>query len=551
MKRYVKNIISISFACILFACNNAPLVYDATINGKEILTPVPGEEPQINGASVFGVRPDKPVFYHVAVSGIKPFTYAAEGLPQGVRIDASTGWITGRAPQKNGDYEITLRVENSKGKTTKKLIIRVGETICLTPPMGWNSWYVHSEGVSEKAVREIAAAMEEKGLDQYGWTYINMDDCWMGERDPETKAIQPNGKFGDMKAMAEFVNSKGFKLGIYSTVWMSTFAGYIGGTSPTKEGDYSQYYLPEEERLNPYQVFGRHPSSTKRGIAQLGPCWFVDRDAKQFAEWGIDYVKYDWVEVPLEKNEGGDYFRPRNVKIKKSDSITSRFYNDFRSLDRDIVISLSPSHNPEEDQLVTKYCNLWRLTGDIKARWEDLSRAFSDGLVARYPLTRPGLYGDLDMLQIGPLGKPNRAEIEFKPSPLTPPEQYLQVTLWSILSQPLLLSCNIPTMDEFDLNLVKNSEVLVVNQDPLVKQGYRVENEEGTYEIWAKDLADGSKAVAFFNLSNEEQDISISVEKLGIKGKVRDLWRQKDIGKLKNEFTVKINAHGVGFFKIL
>jgi len=550
MKRTISTIFILSFAVILFSCSNEPLLYDATIDGKEILTPVSNKKPQINGASIFGVRPAKPIFYHVAVSGIKPVTYSAEGLPKGVQIDNNTGWITGRAPKKSGDYEIILLAENSEAKTTKKLTLRVGEAICLTPPMGWNSWYVQSEGVSEKAIREIATAMEEKGLEQYGWTYINIDDCWMGERDPETKTIQANGKFNDMKAMARFVNRKGFKLGIYSTTWMATFAGYIGGTAPNAEGDYSEHYLPEGERLNSYQVFGRHPSSTRRGIAQVGPNWFVDRDAKQFAEWGIDYVKYDWVEVPLEKDENGIYQRDRSVKIRKSDAITGRFYNDFRSLDRDIVISLSPRHNPEEDDIATKYCNLWRLTSDIKAKWDDLTRVFSNELVARYPQTRSGLYGDLDMLQIGPLGKPNRAEKEFKPSPLTPSEQYLQITLWCILSQPMLLSCNIPTMDEFDLNLVKNSEVLSVNQDPLVKQGYRVENKEDSYEIWAKELADGSKAVACFNLSDEEQNISISADKLRKKGKVRDLWRQKDIGELINQFTVKVSSHGTAFFKI-
>lgn len=253
--------------------------------------------------------------------------------------------------------------------------------------------------------------------------------------------------------------------------------------------------------------------------------------------------------MPLEKNEKGLYSRSKSVKIKKTDSITSRLYNDFRSLDRDIVISLSPSHNTEEDELVTKYCNLWRLTSDIKAKWGDLTRPFCDKLVARYSQTRPGLYGDLDMLQIGPMGKPNRAEKEFLPS-LTPSEQYLQVTLWSILSQPLLLSCNISTMDEFDLNLVKNSEVLAINQDPMVKQGYRVDSKDGIYEIWAKDLVDGSKAIAFFNISDREQDISLTVDKLGKKGKVRDLWRQKNIWAFKNYFTVKVNAHGAAFFKV-
>lgn len=540
----------LSFVCVFMACNNAPLEYDATTEGKEILTPEAGEKPQINGATVFGVRPEKPLFFRVAASGVKPISYAAKGLPTGVSIDPESGWITGRAPQKAGNYEITLLASNSKGKTKSKLILNVGETICLTPPMGWNSWYVQSEGVSEQAIRDMATAMEEKGLDQFGWTYLNIDDCWMGKRDPQTKAIQANAKFDDMKAMVNFVNSKGFKLGIYSTAWMSTFAGFIGGTGPNAEGDYSEFYLPDSLVIIPSQYFGRHPSSTKLGIAQVGPYWFIDRDAKQFAEWGIDYVKYDWVEAPLIKDDNGIYKREQIVGNRKSDSITGRFYNDFRSLDRDIVLSLSPSHGVNEDGLVTKYCNLWRLTGDIKSVWKDLVRPFNELLVPRYQLTRPGLYGDLDMLQIGPLGKPNRAEKIFVPSPLTPSEQYFQVTLWSILTQPLLLSCNIPTMDDFDLNLVKNSEVLAVNQDPLVKQGYRIENKEGNYEIWAKDLADGGKALAFFNLSDEEQVLSITTEKLGKKGNIRDLWRQKDIGTLKGDFSVKVNAHGTAFFKV-
>ncbi len=396
----------------------------------------------------------------------------------------------------------------------------------------------------------MAVAMEEKGLDQFGFTYINIDDCWIGTRHPKTKAIQANSKFQDMKAMAQFVNSKGFKLGVYSTTWMSTFAGFIGGTAPNSEGDYSEFYLADSLILNPSQFFGRHPSSHYRGLAKIGPVWFIDRDAKQFADWGIDYVKYDWVEGPLEKQKNGNYKRIEDGYLRKTDSITRRFFNDFRALDRDIVISLSPSTPIAEDELTSKYCNLWRLTGDIKAVWHDLTRPFGEEMINRYKLTRPGLYGDLDMLQIGPLGKPNRAEKVFVPSPLTPSEQYFQVTLWCILTQPLLLSCNIPTMDAFDLNLVKNHEVLAVNQDPLVKQGYRIENKAGDYEIWAKDLADGSKALAFFNLSDNEQTLSITAEKFGKKGKIRDLWRQKDIGTLKGNFSVKVNAHGTAFFKV-
>lgn len=149
--------------------------------------------------------------------------------------------------------------------------LRVGDTICLTPPMGWNSWYVQSEGVSDQAIRETAIAMEEKGLAAHGWTYLNIDDCWMGLKDPQSKAIQPDSKFPNMKSLV----------------------------------DYSEFFLPEGQRKNPHQIFGRYPEDIRKGLATIGPVWLVDRDARQFAEWGIDYVKYDWKEWTLEQGANG------------------------------------------------------------------------------------------------------------------------------------------------------------------------------------------------------------------------------------------------------
>jgi alpha-galactosidase len=527
--------------------------YDGTISGREILTPKPGSEPKLTGASIFGVRPGKPIRYCASATGEKPVVFTASGLPSGVSIDSNTGWISGRAPMQKGDISMVITATNENGSDSRTFTLRVGDAICLTPPMGWNSWYVHSEGVSEQAIRDMAKAMKEKGLQDCGWTYVNIDDCWMGERDPETKRIQANANFNDMKAMVDYVNSQGLKAGIYSTAWMSTFAGYIGGTAPNEEGDYSQYYLPEEERQNPYQVFGRFPSGIEKRICEVGPVWFIDRDAQQFADWGIDYVKYDWLEWDLltDEEKAAGVKPVRNTNEKREDhGITPRFYHDFRALDRDMVISLSPKHNPAEDAFVSKHANLWRLTEDIHDKWDRLIAPFDDELVERLAMTRPGSYGDLDMLQIGPLGRPNRAETVFRPTRLTPAEQYFQLTLWSILTQPLLLSCNVPTMDEFDLGLVTNTEVLSVNQDALSRQGYRIRNSKGSYEIWAKDLEDGGKAVALFNLAEEDQALSISAQELGITGTIRDLWRQKDIGELKESFSCAVSPHGVVFLKI-
>ncbi|MFT3992019.1 MAG: glycoside hydrolase family 27 protein [Luteolibacter sp.] len=523
------------------------LIYDATIQGREILTPTPSLKPRLTGATIFGVRPSKPIFFRASAIGEKPITFSAKGLPQGVSIDPNSGWITGRAPAQTGDIKVEIEAKSAKGTDKRTLTLRVGDTICLTPPMGWNSWYVQSEGVSDQNIRETAKALSEKGLTDHGWTYLNIDDCWMGLRDPQTLTILPNSKFPDMKALATFVNGQGLKLGIYSTPWMSTYAGYVGGSAPNEKGDYSEFFLPESERKNPHQVFGRYPGGIEKGLAKVGPAWFVDRDAKQFADWGIDYVKYDWIDwtlVPGPKGFEADKSKPQ----RKTEANAKRVFENFRAQDRDIVISLSPGHDAVEDEFIPKYSNLRRLTKDIHAEWTRIKAPF--GLVKPLSYTQPGHFGDLDMLQIGPLGKPNRAEVVFNPSPLTPSEQYFQVTLWTILTQPLLLSCNIPSMDAFDLNLVTNDEVLSVNQDALCKQGYRIAGVANEWEIWAKDLADGSKAVAFFNLTDKEEMLDATRQQLGIQGIVRDLWRQKDLGKLGETLQVKASPHGTALFKI-
>lgn len=522
-------------------------IYDARTSGREILTPAPPRAPRLTGARIFGVRPGKPVRFRVSATGAAPVRFTAAGLPKGVSLDPASGWLTGRAPRRRGDIRIQLTARNPHGSASRELVLRVGNTLCLTPPMGWNSWYVHSEGVSGQAIRETAAAMQAKGLTAHGWTYLNIDDCWMGLRDPRTKAILPNDKFGDMKALASFVNAKGLKLGIYSTPWMATYAGYIGGSAPNAAADYSEYMLPEAQRQSPQQLFGRYPNSIRKRLARIGPHWFVDRDARQFARWGIDYVKYDWKEWTLVPGANGHAPSPARPQAK-TEAVTRRLYRNVRALDRDIVLSLSPNHTTEEDAFVPRYCNLWRLTADIRAEWRRLRAPFD--LEDRLQLTKPGHYGDLDMLQIGPLGKPNRAEVVFKPSPLTPAEQYFQVTLWCILTQPLLLSCHVPAMDDFDLNLVSNDEVLAVDQDPLCRQACRVAREKGRWEIWAKPLADGSRAVALFNLSRHDQVISLSKRQIGTGGVLRDLWRQKDLGTLSSTFPALISPHGVLFLKV-
>ena len=195
----------------------------------EILTPSPPRTPRINGARVFGVRPGRPFLFSIPATGDEPIVYSATGLPDGLTLDAKLGRISGIAPSKDGEYSATLTATNDLGKHSEPFLIKVGEQICLTPPMGWNSWNCFGGSVDAQKVRAAAHAMVDKGLIKHGWTFINIDDSWQGKRGGPFNAIQGNSKFPDMKQLCDEIHSLGLKAGIYSTPWTTSYAGYIGG----------------------------------------------------------------------------------------------------------------------------------------------------------------------------------------------------------------------------------------------------------------------------------------------------------------------------------
>lgn len=489
-----------------------------------ILTPKPAITPRINGAKIVGARPGHPFMFKVPATGEKPLQYAAERLPTGLEIDADSGIITG-CIERAGEYRVLISVKNTHGETSRELRIKIGDTICLTPPMGWNSWYCHSELISEEAIRETAQAMVDKGLVDHGWTYVNIDDCWQGARDGDSKALQANEKFDDMKGMCDFVHSLGLKAGIYSTPWIGSYAGFLGGTCDNPEADYSEHYLSEDERLQPCQFFGRNPSIGEKGLNRIGENWFLDKDAKLLAEWGFDYIKFDWT--------------PNDVPT------TERVYNDLLNSGRDIALSLSNAAPYENTDGLSTFANCWRTTGDIHASWHSISGiGFDQEKWQKF--TSPGHWNDPDMLQVGNIGVPNRKNKTFNPTSLTPDEQYTQVSLWCLLSAPLLLSCDIASLDEFTLSLLTNDEVLEVNQDPAANPAKRVMHDD-SQEIWTKQLEDGSTVIGLFNKSDQKASIKLSWNDIGLTGPlvVRDLWRQKDLGSFKDAFNSDVNPHGV------
>ncbi len=478
-------------------------------DAPEIRTPPEALAPHINGPDIFGVRPDHPFLYHIPATGDRPMTFSADHLPAGLTLDATTGNITGSLP-KTGNYKITFHAKNTQGTVDKKFKIVVGETIDLTPAMGWNSWNHYAGRITQDIVLENAKAMADSGLINYGWSYVNIDDTWQGARGGLFHGLQGNEKFPDIKALCDQIHALGLKFGIYSTPWETSYAGYPGGSSENPEGAWTK-------------PAGKTVKNKKILPCAIAHYHFMTNDADQWAAWGVDYLKYDW--NPIEAPE------------------TQEMADALRHSGRDIVFSLSNNLNITNAPSVTPLANSWRTTGDIKANWKSMSdRGFGQDKWRQY--ASPGHWNDPDMLEI--------ATKERNQPGLTPDEEYTHMTLWCLLDAPLLLANDMSKMDAFTKNLLENSEVLAVSQDSLGDQAITVAT-NGDTRVYAKKLEDGSKAVGLFNLSsNEVATVTVKWSDLNIRGKqkVRDLWRQKDLGKFKDEFSMPVAPHSAELIKI-
>lgn len=479
-------------------------------DSPKILTPTTPRTARINGPAVFGVRPGAAFLY----------TIPATGRITGVLV----------AP---GEHPVTLRAKNALGEAEKKFRIVVGERIALTPPMGWSSWNCWGDAVSQEHVLSSARAMVAKGLREHGWSYINIDDGWQGPRGGEFNALQPNKKFPDMKALADEIHALGLKFGIYSSPWRGTYAGYVGGSSDNSDGTYAWVAsgdVNENYRLNKDP---KAPGAKPTWINwKFGAHSFAAADARQWAQWGVDYLKYDWF--------------PNDVPH------VSEMADALRATGRDIVYSLSNTGIYDHAPDYVRLANVWRTTGDINDSWVSVSRnGFSQDRWAAY--TGPGHWSDPDMLVLGMVGwGPN-----LHPTHLTPDEQYSHMSLWCLLSSPLLLGCDVAQLDDFTLGLLTNDEVLAIDQDALGKQATQFSNQDGKV-VYAKTLADGSIAVGLFNRGDTAATIGVKwgpwgtlpTPHVGTTFRVRDLWRQRDRGEFKDHFETEVAPHGVVLIRL-
>ncbi|MEX1827242.1 glycoside hydrolase family 27 protein [Luteibacter sp. CQ10] len=358
--------------------------------------------------------------------------------------------------------------------------------LAALPPMGWNSWNHFAGKVTAADVRGMADAMATNGMREAGYVYVNVDDTWEGERDADGN-IQPNTKFGDMKALADYVHAKGLKFGLYSSPGAKTCAGFAGSFGHEKQ------------------------------------------DARTYAAWGVDFLKYDYCgardQYPVTQANQEALFRRMGAAL--------------RDAGRPIVYSLSQSGEFDIWTWGPKTgASLWRTTPDISDRWESMiDRGFRQLDLAAW--SGPGHWNDPDMLEIGNGG-------------MTDDEYRTQMSLWSMLPAPLLAGNDLRTMDAATRDILLNRELIAVDQDPAGRPAKRL-RQEGSIDILVRDMGDGSMVVGLFNRGEASAAAHLAWNELGSRfsapTKVRDLWRHADVDPGKPLAPV-IPRHGVAVFRI-
>ena len=362
-------------------------------------------------------------------------------------------------------------------------VVALDNGLAKTPPMGWNSWNKFGCNVSEQMIRETADAMVSSGMKDAGYRYVVIDDCWQVKRDENGTIVADPERFpSGIKALADYVHSKGLKFGLYSDAGSKTCGGRPGS----------------------------------RG--------YEFQDARTYAGWGVDYLKYDWC----------------NAERQDSTESYSLMSKALQASGRPIVFSLCEWGSTKPWLWAKDVGNLWRATGDIVNCWDCKEKWGGMGVVHILDLVDgiesyagPGHWNDPDMLEVGN-GK------------LTPDENRAHFAMWAILAAPLIAGNDLRSMDGETRAILTDKEILAIDQDPLGRQGRRVAK-DGEREVWARELQGGYRAVALLNRAATPQSISVKWENLGypadVKAQVRDVWQHKDLGSATGSFTATVAPH--------
>lgn len=372
-----------------------------------------------------------------------------------------------------------------------------------TPPMGWMTWNLFQGDISDKLIRETADAMVDGGYVDAGYKYIFIDDLWQGGRDVHNNMIPDPKKFPNgIKALADYVHSKGMKLGIYSDAAQLTCGGWT---------------------------------------ASLG---FEEQDARTFASWGIDYLKYDYCNAPIDSATARQRYRTMADALSKSG--------------RDIALGICEWGQRQCEEWCEEVGGqLWRTTYDVRDMWKDVTNEGGMGILDIVNITSPlssyahkGQWPDMDMLVVGLHGVSGPSSA-LGGKGCTQAEYQTQMSLWCMFSSPLAMTNDMRKVSEEDRRILLNREVIAINQDPLGKVAERKVNTD-THQIFVRPLADGSYAVALLNVSDAPLTLTADFAKLGLSGKytVRDLWQHRDIAKNAKSWKGKVQAHETKVFRL-
>ncbi len=487
-----------AFIALQPGASTQPIIVSTADNSPaRLIIPPISKAPEIHGARIIGTTPGRPFLFLIPATGTGPLRYSATPLPRGLTLDSTTGIISGEIA-KPGKHIVALKVSGPFGETSRSLtIVGAPDSLALTPPMGWNSWNSWAGNIDDAKMRATADVMISSGLAAHGYQYVNIDDTWEGKRDAAGN-IQGNEKFPDMHAMTAYIHAKGLKAGIYSSPGPKTCAGY--------EACYQH----------------------------------EDQDAATYAAWGFDYLKYDWCSY-------GEI-----AKDDHSLPVLEKPYAVMRSAldktDRDIVYSLCQYGMGDvwkwgADPSIGGNC--WRTTGDINDHWASLHGIY-ESQNGHEVFAGPGHWNDPDMLVVGQVGWGNP-----HPSHLTQNEQILHISMWCLLSAPLLIGCDLSKLDPFTLALLTNDEAIDIDQDPLGKAARKLPNiEKG--EVWTRPLYDGTIAVGLVNPSPYPQTVTVTWSDLGLSHPqiVRDLWLHKNVGRFESSYSVEVPTHGAVLLRL-
>lgn len=483
-----------------------PLIYALPGKGSSIHAYRPPAEPMpqihhgfdrrplINGAQALGCSAGKPFVWLVPVTGAGQVHVTVHGLPAGLHYNSATRVVSGEVKAK-GVFQVHVTAKSKYGTDHRTVKIDSSGVLALTPPMGWNSWNVWAGSVSQAKVVAAGKAFLRDGLAQAGYQYINVDDTWEAKRSADGK-ITGNDRFPSMAGMASAIHKMGLRAGLYSSPGPYTCAGF------------DACYQHEQQ------------------------------DANTYADWGFDYLKYDWCSY------GSIAPKPDLAALEKPYTLMSGF---LKQSSRDIVFSLCQYGMGDVwNWGASVGGNLWRCTGDINDSWSSMSGiAFQGSKWVNG--AGPGHWNDPDMLVVGRLGWSSQTH----PTKLTPNEQMTHITMWSLLAAPLIIGCDLDHIDAWTLDLLTNHDVVDVDQDVAGHAATQVKK-MGDIQIWSRSLADKGRAVGLFNLGDDPKSVTFSLSEIGWSSahKLRNLWTQKDLGSHKT-VTFTIPRHGCVLLKAM